>query len=193
MWRGVLAVSGTVLILFAVVFVVVDARVLSDAPTPGIPNNETLSLTVPKMQRVNNVPVYTAASSDEAKLRAGAIRVRGTGLPWESDANVYIAGHRLGYPKTRSFLLFYDLDKLGFGDRVVLRDASGRRYVYRVFNKLVVEPNDLSVTKSVPGKEVVSLQACTLPTYTQRLVVQAELVRVGRSPGRTASATFPSP
>ncbi len=34
------------------------------------------------------------------------------------------------------------------------------------------------MTEPVPGKSVVSLQTCTLPDYSQRYVVQAELVDV---------------
>jgi len=31
------------------------------------------------------------------------------------------------------------------------------------------------VTDPVPGKNVLTLQTCTLPDYSQRLIVQAEL------------------
>jgi sortase A len=49
--------------------------------------------------------------------------------------------------------------------------------VYRVFNRVVASPDDVRVTEPVPGKSVVSLQTCTLPDYSKRLVVQAEYVR----------------
>jgi sortase A len=32
------------------------------------------------------------------------------------------------------------------------------------------------VTKAVPDKNILTLQTCTLPDYSQRLIVQAELV-----------------
>jgi sortase A len=99
---------------------------------------------------------------------------------------VYIAGHRLGYPNTGSFLVFYDLHKLKDGDNVVLRDADGKRYHYKVFDEFVVEPDRVEVTEPVAGKNVVSLQACTLPDYSKRLVVQAELVEVLEEPDRQA-------
>jgi len=59
---------------------------------------------------------------------------------------------------------------------VILTDADGTRYTYRVFRNIVVDPWDWSVAEPVPGKSIVSLQTCTLPDYTQRIVVQAELV-----------------
>lgn len=141
-----------------------------------VPTDNAMSLTIPKMQRVKGVPVYTAPANDEEKLGAGTIHLDTTGYPWEAGSNVYIAGHRLGYPNTRSFLVFYDLNKLENGDRVVLKDSAGTRYVYRVFNRMVVGPSDIQVTEPVPGKSIVSLQTCTLPDYSKRLVVQAEYV-----------------
>jgi len=39
-----------------------------------------------------------------------------------------------------------------------------------------VEPTDLSVTKPVLGKNILTLQTCTLPDYKNRLIVRAELV-----------------
>ncbi|HZF59483.1 MAG TPA: sortase, partial [Rubrobacter sp.] len=56
-------------------------------------------------------------------------------------------------------------------------DSEGQRYVYRVFERFVVGPDDGSVKEPVPGKNIVSLQTCTLPDYAERLIVRAELVR----------------
>jgi sortase A len=80
----------------------------------------------------------------------------------------------LGYPNTPSFLAFYDLDKLEKGDEVIVADADGGVYTYEVFKKTFVGPTDLSVTEPVRGKDIVTLQTCTLPDYSQRLIVQAE-------------------
>ena len=140
------------------------------------PDNSTMKLTIPEMQRVNEVPVYDGPATDEAALHDGALHVRPTGFPWQTGSNVYIAGHRLGFPGTKSYLVFWDLDKLEEGDEVILTDANGTRYTYAVFNKFVTGPADTSVLQPVPGQNVVSLQTCTLPDYSERLIVQAELV-----------------
>jgi sortase A len=145
---------------------------------PDAPENPTMTLTVPEMQRVNNVPVYDAPMTDEAALHDGTLHVRGTGFPWQQGANVYIAGHRLGFPGTKSYLVFWDLDKLESGDEVILTDANGTRYTYEIFEKFVVNPGDTHVTQPVAGRNVVTLQTCTLPDYSQRLIVQAELTSV---------------
>ena len=99
-------------------------------------------------------------------------------FPGQEEANVYVAGHRLGYPNSDSFLAFFDLNKLENGDQAFVTDAAGTQYTYEVFSKSVVGPTDLSVTEPIPGKNVLTLQTCTLPDYSDRLIVQAELVEV---------------
>ena len=85
---------------------------------------------------------------------------------------MYITRHHLCYPSTESFLTFWDLDILENGDEVFVTDAEGKRYTYRIFEKLVVEPTDIWIMVPVPGKNVLTLQPCTLPNYAQRLVVR---------------------
>jgi sortase A len=149
----------------------------SEQPVAGGPEDKTLKLTVPGMSRIEDDTVPSAAGSDvEALDSNAAIHLEGTGFPWEEEANVYIAGHRLGYPNSGSFLAFFDLDKLEDGDQIFLTDSQGTKYTYEVFRETVVSPTDLSVTEPVPGKNIVTLQTCTLPDYSKRLVVQAELV-----------------
>ena len=141
--------------------------------------NTGLWLTVPRMARVRDLPVLSGPASDEAALAESALRVEGTGLPWQEEANVYIAGHRVGFEGEASHLVFYDLDILQNGDEVILSDSDDTRYTYRVFASFVVGPSDYYVTEPLPGKNVVSLQTCTpLPTFEERLVVQAELADV---------------
>lgn len=144
---------------------------------PGGPEDKTLTVTIPKMSRIENDAVPDAVGDDEESLKNhAAIHLKGTGFPWQEEANVYLAGHRLGYPNTESFLAFWDLDNLANGDEVYVEDADGKKYTYRVFKEVVVNPTDLWVAEPVAGKNILTLQTCTLPDYSQRLVVQAELV-----------------
>ena len=152
-----------------------------DAATKGRdplgPTDKTLTLTIPEMARIRRDTVPDAAAGDEGALRrSAAIHLKGTGFPWQRGANVYLAGHRLGYPNTQSWLTFWNLDKLEEGDKVFLTDVSGTKYTYRVFKVFVVGPDDSWVTEPVEGKSVLTLQTCTLPDYKQRLIVRAELV-----------------
>ena len=149
------------------------------ASVNAVPEDKRLWLTVPKMARVRDLPVLTGPADDEAALAKSALHVAGTGLPWQEEANVYIAGHRIGFEGEASHLVFYDLDTLQKGNEVVLTDTNGTRYTYRVFRSFVVGPSDTYVTFPTPGKNVVSLQTCTpVPTFEQRLVAQAELAEV---------------
>ena len=148
-----------------------------DTADAGGPEDKTLKLTVPEMARVENATIPDTAGDDEEALKDNAaIHLKGTGFPWQEEANVYMAGHRLGYPNEPSFLAFWDLDALENGDEVFVEDADGKKYTYKVFKEFVVSPTDLYVTEPVAGKNILTLQTCTLPDYSQRLIVQAELV-----------------
>ncbi|HET7481175.1 MAG TPA: class E sortase [Rubrobacteraceae bacterium] len=146
-------------------------------PAIPVPKDKTLRITIPKMARVDDTDIpYTTGDDEQALHDHTAIHLKGTGFPWEKEANVYIAGHRLGYLNTKSFLAFYDLNVLTEGDKIFITDSMGRRYVYKVFKDFVVDPSDVYITRPVKNKNIVTLQTCTLPDYSQRLIVQAERV-----------------
>lgn len=147
----------------------------------GGPKDKTLKLTVPKMERLKNAAIPNTSGADETKLKDYAgIHLEGTGFPWQDGANTYIAGHRLGYPSTKSFLAFYDQDKLKKGDKIFVTNSEGDKYTYRVFKSFVVDPSELWVTEPVKGKSILTLQTCTLPDYSERIITRAELVDVSR-------------
>ena len=140
------------------------------------PDDKTLELTVPAMSRIENDDIpYTTGTDEEALKTHAAIHLEGTGFPWDREANVYIAGHRLGYPNTESWLTFWDLSYVVGGDKIYVTDANGTEYTYNVFKTFVVSPSDTQVTDTMPGKNILTLQSCTLPDYGERLIVQAEL------------------
>jgi sortase A len=141
---------------------------------PGGPADKTMYLTVPKLG-LEAVPVFD--SVDEEKLEEGVIHVPATGFPWQAGANTYIAGHRIGYPGTRSDHVFYELDQLVAGDEIILTDSAGGEYVYVVTGEQqVVPPDNVEVMNAVEGRSIVTLQTCTLPDYAERIVVQGELI-----------------
>lgn len=146
-------------------------------PAPRGPKNKMLRMTIPKMAQIRNDTVPYAESDDEKAFHDhAAVHLRGTGSPWDRQANVYIAGHRLGFPGTNSWLAFWDLNVLGKGDKIFITDSRGKRYVYKVFRVFIVQPTRVSVTRPIKGKNILSLQTCTLPDYSKRLIVQAEKV-----------------
>ena len=156
----------------------VENATTSEELAASAPKDTTLQLTIPKMARVEDLPVYDAPWDDEAAIDASAAHLDSSGFPWQEGANVYIFAHRMGFPGTNSFLVFYDLDVLENGDEVFLTDAEGTRYTYEVFEQFVTDPYDWGPTEPEAGKSILTLQTCTLPDYTQRLIVQAELTKV---------------
>lgn len=141
---------------------------------PGGPGDRTLYLTVPKLG-LKRIPVFDEVS--EEKLKESVVHVPVTGFPWQEGANTYIAGHRIGYPGTGSSYVFFHLDWLTEGDEILLRDAAGKDYQYRVTEKVKVKPDNVEVMEPKVGESLVSLQTCTLPDYKKRLIVHGELVQ----------------
>lgn len=124
--------------------------------------------------------------SEEALAR-GAIKVPGSGFPWEKGANTYVACHRIGFEGTESHEQCLDLPSMEKGDEISVEDADGRTYEYRVAEALTVLPHDTWVADPVPGRHLLSLQTCveapgdltTLgPDWAARYVVRADLVNV---------------
>ena len=139
---------------------------------PGV----IMGLTVPKM-RIYNAPVYD--SDRQWALDNGVAHVPETSLPWDDgpQKNVYLAGHRLGWPRTGSYLVFYRLNTLGKGDLIVLKDRRGRTYRYRVTETFIASPDDSWVMGQVRGRDMVTLQTCTpIPTFDKRIIVRADRI-----------------
>src|SRR5215207_9277958 len=151
------------------------------SPTPVVPPDTTMYLTVPKLG-LYDIPVLEGTS--EAVLSQGVGHMPGTGFPWMDGANTYIAGHRLGYPGTVSDHVFYSLPSLAVGDQLILEDSLGQKYTYQVSEILEVAPSDLSVT-SPTGGDIGSLQTCIEnygdywtegPNWFARYIVRANRV-----------------
>jgi sortase A len=134
-----------------------------------------MKITVPRLG-LKHVAVPTGSKQAELD-REGILRLRGSGLPWIAGSNTFITGHALGFPRTRVPYVFYKLSKMKPGDEIFIEDKKGRRYTFRVYDTMTVEPNDYWATYPVEGKTVVSLQSCTpIPTFENRLIVRGELV-----------------
>ena len=136
------------------------------------PADKTLYLTIPKLG-LEDIKVYDSLS--EEKLADSTIHVPQTGFPWQPGANTYIAGHRLGFAGSDSFLVFLRLNELERGDEVTLKDSTSREYIYRITGAMEVTPEDVEVMSPVAGKSIISLQTCTFPDFSNRLIVRGEL------------------
>lgn len=134
-----------------------------------------MTLSIPKLG-LEDVEVPTA-DSQVALDREGIIRLKGTGSPWREGSNTVIVGHALGYVYTKVPYVFYELDEMKPGDEIVLKNLAGKEFTFRVYDRLVVRPEDYWVTYPVLDKTVVSLQTCTpIPSFEKRLIVRAERI-----------------
>ena len=124
-----------------------------------VPDDPTLYLTVPRL----GIYGHTVRNDDsEAALCLGAIKLPGTGFPWQkADTNTYIACHRIGWPGTQSYNQCLNLPSMQKGDEVILSDANGTVYRYRISEVFAVRPYDTWVMEPLAGSDVVTLQTCT--------------------------------
>ncbi len=134
-----------------------------------------MTLTVDAMP-ITNAPVM--GSDSQQALDNGVVHVPETSMPWTRSPhrNVYLAGHRLGWPGTGSRLIFYNLDKLKSGDEIILRDRQDRKYSYRVSDIFVADPDERWVMGQELNRDMVTLQSCTGPNFSKRLIVRADRV-----------------
>jgi sortase A len=140
-----------------------------------LPDGAVLGLTAEAMG-IRNAPVFDSVGA--WALKHGVGHHPETSMPWSGtpQRNVYLAGHRLGFPGTASHLIFYRLDELGRGDEIVLKDRDGGRYRYRVTEVFEADPKDSWVMGQVRDRDIVTLQTCTGPNWERRLIVRADRV-----------------
>ena len=119
-----------------------------------------------------NSPIIESEDAEYA-LDRGAWRTPKTSTP-DKGSNTVISGHRYKYLPPNN-LTFYLLDKLIIGD-IILAVWQGEDYYYRVKEKKIVEPTEVSILNptDVP---TLTLYTCD-PIYSQehRLVVIAEQI-----------------
>ena len=92
-----------------------------------LPPGAIMSLTIPEIG-LEGAPILN--SDTRGALDRGVVHLPDTSLPWSQtpQTNVYLAGHRLGWPGTGSHLIFYRLDELDGGERITLGDRRGESY-----------------------------------------------------------------
>lgn len=118
-----------------------------------------------------NMPVFFG--DNEKILNKGGWLYNLTSRP-ELGGNSVIFGHRFKYLPPVSNTL-YNLDKVEIGDEMVLT-WQGKEYKYKVFDKKIIEPTDISVI--YPSSDsILTVITCTpLFSTKQRLVVVGSLV-----------------
>lgn len=163
---------------------ITPSRTVSSTPIITDPNSTAVGqdpkVIIPKIN-VEIPVVYDEPSVQEAAvqkaLERGVLHYATTPNPGEKG-NAVIFGHSsnniLNSGKYK--FAFVLLSRLENGDTFML-EKGGKRYVYKVFEKKVVAPDDLSVLNDHDGKSTVTLITCDPPgTSINRLVVVGEQI-----------------
>lgn len=86
-----------------------------------------------------------------------------------NTGNLYLCAHDQGYAP-----IFHKLSDLVNGNLIYLF-YDGNTYVYEVYNKVEINPDNASYMQNQPDKSIISLQTCN-PSGTMRWIVQGKLV-----------------
>jgi len=148
-------------------------------PTQQVAVGNESKLIIPKIN-VDIPVVYDVKTFDETAiqrgLERGVVHYGNTALPGQIGNNV-IVGHSSNnfFNNGRYKFAFVLLSRLDEGDNIILH-YKGTRYIYRVFNKAIIDANDFRLVQQT-DEAVVTLITCDPPgTSWRRLVVQAEQV-----------------
>ena len=157
-----------------------EAEADSENIIPVVPVDDNFSVIIPKIDI--NVPVVENVTTVNKKeymdaLKNGAAHAKGTALPGEAG-NMFVFAHssinfwQLGKYAT-AFNLLHNLED---GDTVTFY-YNDNPYIYRVFEKKVINGWDTSPYVDEYDEPIVTLVTCTPPGSTiNRLVVKAKLV-----------------
>lgn len=110
-------------------------------------------------------------------LSLGVAEALGSTPPGQ-PGNLYLFSHSTDAPWNivRFNAIFYLLKELEAGDKVIVF-YKNRRFDYVVFDKSIVDPNDVSYLTNRYDTPVLTLQTCDPPgTLLNRLIVRAKLV-----------------
>ncbi len=111
------------------------------------------------------------------ELENGIVRYPGSAKPWEEWVS-FIFWHSSNLPwiKWDYNDVFATLDKVKFGDEVIVYYGQ-EKYTYKIKEKRVIRPGDVSVLKRNNDKSEITLMTCwPIWTTLNRLIVTWELI-----------------
>src|SRR3990167_10736793 len=142
-----------------------------------VPEDPNFSVVIPKIgANARILPNINAADSGIylQALQKGVAHTLGTAFPGEKG-HIFLFAHSTDYfwnigSYNAVFYLLYKLEK---GDSVNVF-FNGQRYVYKVLNKIVVNPHEVEYLTRKTNKEFLTLQTCWPPgTTLKRILVFA--------------------
>jgi len=145
-----------------------------------IPVDPNFSIVIPKVAA--NAKILANIDSTDEKiylpaLQKGVAHAQGTAFPGEGG-HIFLFAHSTDYFWNVGAYnaVFYLLGKLEKGDEVNIF-YKGQRFVYKVIDKKIVDPNQVEYLTRKSNKEFLTLQTCWPPgTTLKRLLVFATRV-----------------
>jgi len=145
------------------------------------PLDTDFGILIPKLNAnahvIKNVDPYNSEIYQSALAR-GVAHAKGTSLPGQ-DGNVFLFSHSSSdfLHASRYNSIFYLLNKLDIGDEIKLYYEQ-KQYVYKVNNKVVVNPDSISYLQNKTKEPTLTLMTCWPPgTSIKRLVIEARLTK----------------
>ena len=145
-----------------------------------VPEDPNFSIVIPKIAANSKILANIDASDEKIYLPAlqkGVAHAAGTAFPGEGG-HIFLFAHSTDYFWNISSYnaVFYLLNKLENGDEVNLF-YQGKRYLYKVIGKEIVDPTQVEYLTRKTNKEFLTLQTCWPPGTTfKRLLVFATRV-----------------
>lgn len=187
---GIILISLALLIILATFYPIIKNEInyaatkeekIDPSKQALTPVDEEFAVVIPKIRAnskiIANVNPFNAKEYQYA-LTKGVAHAKGTALPGEVG-NVFIFSHSSVnfYEATRYNSIFYLLSKLEKGDEVYIF-YKGQKFIYKVYDKKIINPEDVFYLKGNSGKKTLTLMTCWPPgTSFKRLVVLAELTQ----------------
>jgi LPXTG-site transpeptidase (sortase) family protein len=167
---------------------VTPSKTLAAAPliTDGTAVGPETKIIVPKINLEANVVIENFDASNDATtwdiLEKGVVLYPFTGLPGEKDRNPVFFGHSSNniFNHGVAKFIFVRLHELQVGDTYAI-NYGGKQYVYKIFSRNVVNPNQVEYLSQEPGPlgkvAMSTLITCDPPgTAYKRLILQGEQI-----------------
>ena len=134
---------------------------------------------------INNVSIEAPINFDQkvidetnfqVALRDGVVHYPNTALPGETG-NVVIFGHSsmIWWAKGDYKFIFAPLHELELDNKIYI-EYKGTRYIYKVSDKRVVDPDNVSVLAQTKTKKLTLITCTPVGTSTSRLIIEAEQI-----------------
>ena len=138
--------------------------------------NTTEKKDAKKTARVSGCVVYGKIRIDKIGIEYPIIEYASENSLWKSickissndingKGNLCLAGHNM-----RNFSMFGNLRKVDIGDTIVITNLNGEEYVYKVYEKTYVNPDQTEVLKDT-DEAIVTLVTCN-DASNKRLIVK---------------------